>query len=140
VTSLPVTYVISFIMKVPLNRTQYKPQLAKVRPWREIEEFYIELINHGWQVEPMLQLVKHIISSKLSERLFAYTSADKLVVGIYEPMEWNREALHIEFYGQEQKWFFKYHPKPNEPVEFERQYKAERGIEKFNNFIKMIGW
>jgi hypothetical protein len=57
-----------------------------------------------------------------------------------DPMEWNREALHVEFDGQTQKWLFKYYPKPKEPIEFEQQYTADNGIEKFDNFIKMIRW
>jgi hypothetical protein len=127
-------------MKVPLNITKYKPETAKVQPWSDIEQHYVDLNNHDWQLDPLLQLVRHIIATKLSDRLFAFTSMDKLVVGIYDPMEWNREALHIEFDGQTQKWFFKYYPKPKEAVEFERQYSADKGIEKFDNFIKMLKW
>lgn len=88
----------------------------------------------------MLQLVKHIISTKLSDRLFAYTSMHKLVVSIYKPIEWNREALHIEFDVLDNKWHFKYYSKPKEPVEFERNYAPEKGIEKFDAFIKLIKW
>lgn len=130
-------FVLCAIMKVPLNISKYKSQTAKVQPWPDIEQHYIDLNNHGWQLSPLLHLVRHIIATKLSDRLFAFTSMDKLMVGIYDPMEWNREALHIEFDGQTEKWLFKYHPKPNEPVEFERQYSAHKGIEKFDNFIKM---
>jgi len=127
-------------MKKPLNITQYKPCTTKVLPWPDIESFYENLRKHGWQIDPLIQLVRHIITTKLCDRLFAYTSIDKLVVGIYDPMEWNREALHIEFDGPTQKWFFKYYPKPQEPVEFERKYPAAKGIEKFENFIKMLKW
>ncbi|NOT50971.1 MAG: hypothetical protein HOP10_06815 [Chitinophagaceae bacterium] len=127
-------------MKTPLNIQKYKAQTATVRPWAEIEQNYISLKNTDWQIDPLLQLVRHIIETNLCNRLFAFTSHDKLVVGIYDPMEWNREALHIEFDGQTQKWFFKYYPKPNEPIEFERKYTADKGIEKFDKFIKMMKW
>ena len=123
-----------------MNTAKYKPQTVNVRPWSDIEQHYLDLNNLGWQLEPLLHLVRHIIATKLSERLFAFTSMDKLVVGIYDPMEWNREAIHIAFDGQSQKWFFKYHPKPNEPLEFERQYPADKGIEKFDNLIKILKW
>ena len=118
---------------------QYKAQTAAARPWDEIEEHFTKWFEGVYQNSIVL-LVKHIRSSGLSQRLFAYTSMDKLVVGIYDPIEWNREALHIEFEVHEQKWWFKYHPKPNEPIEFERQYPANNGIEKFDQFIEMLKW
>ena len=117
----------------------YKAQTAIVRSWDDIEEHFTKWFQGQYQ-DNIAILVKHIKMSGLSQRLFGYTSMDKLVVGIYNPMEWNREALHIEFDVQGQKWLFKYYPKPNEPAEFERQYSAEKGIEKFDNFIKIINW
>ncbi len=65
---------------------------------------------------------------------------DKLIVGNIEPLEPLRETLHIDFIKQEQKWQFKYYTQPLRSVEFERYYAAEKGIEKFDNFIKMINW
>ncbi|MBX3241367.1 MAG: hypothetical protein KIT80_17790 [Chitinophagaceae bacterium] len=117
----------------------YKPQTATVRPWDDIEEHFTKWFQGQYQ-DNIATLVKHIKMSGLSQRLFGYTSMDKLVVGIYNPMEWNREALHIEFDVEGQKWFFKFYPKPNKPAEFERQYPADKGIEKFDNFIKMVKW
>lgn len=98
---------------------KYKPQTAKAHPWDEIENFYIDLNKNGWNNESIIKLVQHIKHTNLSSRLFAYTSHDKLVISIYNPIEWNREALYIEF---------------------ERKYDADKGIEKFDNFIKMINW
>ena len=73
-------------------------------------------------------------------RLFAYTSLDNLVIGIYDPMEPDRETLHVKYDNQLQQWLFKYYPKPFEPVEWEKQYPVDKGVEKFDNFIKMIKW
>ncbi|MBL7869465.1 MAG: hypothetical protein JNM71_15725 [Flavobacterium lindanitolerans] len=117
----------------------YRPQTAKVRSWDDIEEHFTKWFQ-GQYLDNIVLLVKHIKISGLAQRLFGYTSMDKLVVGIYNPLEWNREALHIEFDFKGQKWVFKYYPKPNEPVEFERQYPADKGIENFDNFIKMVKW
>jgi hypothetical protein len=119
---------------------KYKEQTAKTRPWSEIEGHYTHLISRGWELDPMRQLVQHIIRTELSNRLFAYTSMDKLVIGIYDPMEWNREALHIEYDGTERLWSFKFLAKPNAPVEFERTYGTEEGMIKFDNFVKMLKW
>ncbi len=127
-------------MQIPLNMDNYISQESKARPWPDIEQHYVDLNIHGWRLEPLLELVRHIMATKMSDRLFAFTSMDKLIVGIYDPMEWNREALHIEFDAQSQKWFFKYYPKPNEPGEFERQYIGDKGLEKFDNFISMMKW
>ena len=88
----------------------------------------------------MLELVRHIKGSDVAKRLFAYTSLDKLVISIYEPIDAAREALHIVFERQVQEWSFRYYSKPNKPVEFERDYSAEKGIEKFDSLIKMINW
>ena len=127
-------------MRKPLNPKKYKDQTAIVRSWAEIEQHYINLTKNGWDLKPMIELVQHIIKTKISERLFAYTSMDKLVVGIYNPLEWNREVLHIEFDVHSQKWYFMYYPKPNEPIEFERQYDPGAGLDKFDKFIKLKKW
>jgi hypothetical protein len=119
---------------------KHKPQTAKARPWDDIEEHYIDLNKHGWGHHRLLDLVRHIKSTGLKDRLFACTSMDKLVVSIYDPLEWDREALHIEFDRQNQCWNFKYLSRPNEKPEFERQYNAEFGLDKFDKFVSMIKW
>ncbi|MBX2956290.1 MAG: hypothetical protein KF846_09045 [Cyclobacteriaceae bacterium] len=121
--------------------TRYKPQTAKARPWDDIEEHYVDLNKHGWGHERLLELVKRIKSSGLRDRLFAYTSIDKLVVSIYDPIEWNREALHIQFDRQNQRWTFEYYAKPpGTKPESERQYSSDLGIDKFFKFIEGIKW
>jgi hypothetical protein len=120
--------------------TKQKPQTAEARPWDEIEGHYIELNRQGWGHDRLLELVRHIKATGLVDRLYAYTSMDKLVVSIYDPVEWNREALHIEFDRHSQRWDFKYISRPNEKPEFERQYSAELGLEKFDKFVLMIKW
>lgn len=120
--------------------TKQKPQTAKARPWNAIEGHYMDLNKQGWGHDRFLELVRHIKATGLVDRLYAYTSMDKLVVSIYNPIEWNREALHIEFDRHNQRWDFKYTSRPNEKPEFERQYSAELGIEKFDKFISMIKW
>ena len=114
--------------------------MVKARPWTDIEHDYQKLVSQNWQIQPMVDLVKHIINSRLSDRLFAYTSLDKLIVGIYDPLEPHRETLHIKFDGNTQKWLFEYYPKPFEPVEFQREYSFDKGIEKLEGFLKLIKW
>lgn len=116
------------------------PRIVNVYSWDSIEEHYNNLNKLGWGHDKMITLIKHIKSTGLSSRLFASTSLDKLIIGIYDPMEWDREALHIEFDRQNACWHFKYYPKPDEKIEFERKYDSQLGIEKFDSFIKMIKW
>ena len=119
---------------------KYKPQTSKALTWDEIEKHYADLNENGWKQDELLKLIKHIKSSELCNRLFAYTSMDKLVISIYNPIEWNREALHIDFDSQNKNWNFNYFSKPNEKSEFEKKYKESIGIEKFDDFIGLIKW
>lgn len=127
-------------MKPPFTISKYKPQTAKALSWQEIEQKYADLTGIHPEFNPMLLLVKHIASTTLSTRLFAYTSMHKLIISIYNPIEWNREALHVEFDTLVKKWYFWYYSKPKEPIEFERTYSSEKGIEKFDAFIRQINW
>lgn len=121
-------------------RRVYKPQLAQPTSWTGIEAFYRDLLANGWALMPMVDLIRHITGTKLHERLFAYTSLDMLVISIYNPIEFGRETLRIKFNPDLQQWHFSYSPKPFEPAEFERHYHPDKGIEKFDNFIRMMKW
>jgi hypothetical protein len=69
-----------------------------------------------------------------------YTSLDKLVISIYETIDPREEALHVSFDLRLNKWHFEYFAKPFIDSEFVRNYPAEEGVEKFDNFLKMIRW
>jgi hypothetical protein len=121
------------------KRVPYKPPfLAMARPWSDIEQHYIECFQG--QHTNLLELVRHIQTSDLSERLFAYTSMDKLVISIYDRIDTFVEALHINFDIENAKWHFEYYAHPFKDPEFVRTCSADKGIEKFDNFIKMIKW
>ena len=79
--------------KVP----KYKSRSVKIVPWETIEQRYIDLISHSWCVEPVLALVQFIRNNGYNERLFGYTSLDRLIITIYSPAEWQRESLTIAF-------------------------------------------
>ncbi len=122
------------------EKRKYNPQYAESRDWNEIQEWYMELTESNAGFKPIFNLVKHINESDLRSRIYAFTSVHKLIVGVYELIEWNSEALHIEYNLTNEKWFFKYHPKPFEPVEFERKYDKDLGILKFENIINYLNW
>ena len=121
--------------------TKTKPQ-----DWTFIAAQYQDLNNLGWGHEKMLALVQHIISSGASNRLFAYTSLDTLKVSNYEPLEAS-EILRIHFDSKKQLFCFDYFSSDSggklydkEQPEFQRQYPAEAGIEKFDQFLRWIRW
>ena len=122
------------------EKKKHNPQYAESRDWNEIQEWYMELTETNAGFEPILNLVKHINESEFQNIIYAYTSVHKLVIGIYDLIEWNSEALHIEYDLASEQWFFKYHPKPFEPVEFERKYPKDLGMVKFNNIINYLNW
>ena len=121
------------------QRAQYRPTSVKAMSWDEIELHYVDLVRLGWRHEGFVALIKHIKSSALSERLFAYTGMDTLNISIYNPIEWNREVLRIEYDQPSAYWYFTYCSLPFQPT-LERKYPSNLGIERFDNFIKMIGW
>ena len=114
------------------------PWPTKAQTWDDIENRYINDWE-GQHVE-LLELIRHIKNSELSEKLFGSTSMDKLVVSIYDPLDYRRESLHITFDLVDRKWHFVYYAKPFADAEFIKIYNEDKGIEKFDNFIKMIGW
>jgi len=121
-------------------KTKYQPVLITPRLWDEIESFYVDLILEGWELSDLLSLVKYIRQNDLSKKLFAFTSLDKLIITIYNPAEFNRESLHIQYDMVRKLYIFKYYPLPYEPVEFERSYPGEVLLEKFQNLLGYLKW
>jgi hypothetical protein len=105
-------------------------------------------LSKGWDTieqesfgEPeMLNLVQYIKSSGISERLYGTRSVDRLILNLYDRIEFDREALHIRFNKQTAKWEFTYYSVPFKGPEFKREYNSDKGIEKFENFIRLINW
>jgi hypothetical protein len=120
------------------TKKTYQPWNAKAKTWDNIESGYVEY----WEGKHtrLLELVQDIKNTDLSNRLFGSTSMDKLVVSIYDPIDYRKEALHITFDLWNRKWHFEYIAMPFQEPEFVRTYDEEKGIEKFDNFIKMIKW
>lgn len=116
---------------------KYQPRNTKAQSWDFIEYRFATDFS---KYKKMHELVKHIRKSDFARRLFGSTSMDKLVVSIYDPIDYRKEALHINFDIYNDKWHFYYFAMPFQDPEFVRTYPADKGIEKFDNFIKMIRW
>jgi len=117
---------------------KYQPWNSKAQSWDYIENRYLE----DWKVRHsrLLELVRHIKNTDLKNRLFGSTSMDKLVVGIYDPLDYRKESLHITFDLSAKRWNFEYIAMPFDGPEFVRNYDEELGVEKFDSFINMIKW
>lgn len=121
----------------------YKPWRAEAVDWQEIENRY----TRNWEGKhiKMLELIRHIRNTSLINRLYGSTSMDKLVVSIYDPLDYRNESLHITFDLNSNKWLFEYWAKPSSGLEhnkpeYTRVYDALFGIDKFDDFIRMMKW
>lgn len=121
-------------MTYPLSHT-------KAHSWDYIGEFFSS--DHGGVNSKMVDLVNHIQQSDLSKRLFGYVSIldfNRLIISIYDPIDFHKESLHIAFDTSKNTWSFNYYAKPFQDPEFVRTYSVDKGIEKFDKFISMIKW
>ena len=65
---------------------------------------------------------------------------DKLVVTVYDKIDVFKEALHVTYNLQTDKWHFEYYAKPFQDAEFIRTYDSEIGIQKFDDFLQKVNW
>lgn len=126
------------------KRVAYEPPwYAKAQPWDDIEQHYMKWFA-GRHVE-MVKLIRHIRTSDLASRLYAYTSMDKLVISVYDKLDPLKESLHVTYDMETFRWTFEYYGGPlygqhETTPEFCRVYDKDLGINKFNEFIERIGW
>ena len=111
--------------------------MYNIRTWD-----YIEHAASLGGEEKMVELIRHIKSSEISKRIHGTWDVVKLVLSVYDndPMQLYKEALHITFDSTTDSWIFEYYAVPYKKLEFEREYQADKGIEKFESFVKMIRW
>src|ERR1700721_2370823 len=119
-------------------RRQEKLWSNRAQTWEYIENRFRTDFGGGYT--KIIELVQYIRNSGLAGRLYGYKSMDKLVISIYDTIDPRKDALHISFDLNFNKWHFEYFAKPFVDPEFVRNYPAEEGLEKFDNFLKMIRW
>jgi hypothetical protein len=118
---------------------QYKPRLSTPRSWDDLEDSFNRWFGQQYK-STIAELIRHIQKNGLDKRIYGLSSMDKLVISIYNPIEWHREALHVTFDITSQNWHFVYYSMPFQSPEFVRTYAMENGMEKFDQFIQMINW
>jgi hypothetical protein len=121
-------------------KNTYTANLVPSQPWDSIEAFYVSLTNDAFDQQPMVDLIRHIRSAYAENRFHAFTSMHTLVVSINNPIEFNRDNLRIDYHHRDTIWELNYLSNPFKPAEFIRRYPAQLGVEKFDSFVKMIGW
>lgn len=113
-------------------------RLNNAQSWDYIENRF--RTDFGETHVKMVQLIQYMRDSGISERLFGYSSMDKLVISVYEKIDPAKEALHITFDSETNRWHFQYFAVPYKDPEFVRDYQADKGIEKLNSFLNYINW
>jgi hypothetical protein len=108
------------------------------RSWDSIINTYKSIDENSYL--KMIELVSYIKNSDFKNKLFGTTSLTKLIISIYNPMQFNRETLHIDFDPNSNKWHFQYFSLPFQDPEFIRTYDSNDGIRKFNQIIKFLKW
>jgi hypothetical protein len=108
--------------------------------WSDIEEHFRRLsIEHGFGGE-MLNLVRHIRTTGLADRLFAFTSMHDLIIGSYPELERHIETLHVSYNAKNSAFHLEYYASPTRSPEVTRTYSSEVGLQKFHDFIGYLKW
>lgn len=118
--------------------SRYQYSSFKSQPWEDIELFFCTFFDPPKY--KMVDLVQHIRTSDLDKRLFASKSLDSLIISVYDDIDRHKDALNIKYDLGTNLWHFEYYAKPFLNAEFVRIYPGDKGIAKFDNFIKLIGW
>jgi hypothetical protein len=79
------------------------------RPWPEVVEFYRALVvDSGWDLRPMLELIEKIASSPYATGLFPATSLARLCLARTRTIRWNHEMLTVQYDPVGGRFLFEY--------------------------------
>lgn len=114
----------------------------KTTPWAEIAGFYRDLVqNHGWPIQPMLDLVSFIERSSYSQSLFACTSHELLLVTRVPDPYADECRLEIRFDRVSQSFMFRYLQRFDDAAPWSRTCGANEGIAVFERLmVKRLRW
>jgi hypothetical protein len=114
------------------------PWHVKAREWEDLKEYFL-----AKECYEMLPLIEHIEKSGAGDRLFGTTALqhnNTLIMGVYDPINTKKEALHIHLDLTQKQWVFRYFHEQTPEPNFERTYAVEKGIEKFDQVLRMVRW
>lgn len=113
------------------------------RPWSNVVQYYQNLVpDHGWNIEPMIQLVKQIEASGFAAGLFPYTSMFTLCIAHRHTPRMHQEELRITFSPAENRFHFEYWSQPLvKPGPWKRTCGAEDGFATLERILlKRVRW
>ncbi len=108
------------------------------KSWPAITSFYRGLIDqHGWKIEPMLDLVEYVSRSPYATSLFAATSHDQLHIGRVQDFVCGDNDLTVAFDPNTRQFLFSFqqreddlHPWSTNCAEGEWQQSFQRVLHK----------
>ena len=123
----------------------YTPLRNPSQSWEQTEAIYIRLIQKKWPVKGILDLVKYIRSSGLSERLYGYTSHENLLIGASNYLTPDHQILQIdldEYFRKKdlgEKLHLKYYDQKG-VIAWETSCTGEYLVKAFDEFIMQNKW
>lgn len=123
----------------PIQKYHY-PNYVNKNDWADLKGEFEDLVKHGWNQQPMFDLLEYISNESIGQRIYGTASINNLKLTIYDTGGYAKETLSIVFDGQHEKWKFTYYSVPFEKRPFYREYPKELGIEKFDQIIKWLRW
>jgi len=121
---------------------KYRPLTQNIITWDKIEKYYLDQISSGFNRGNILALISYIQNNDIGKRVFGCTSflGERLIVTIYNPAEWRRESLFIQYNIHTERWCFEYYPKPYEASEMIRYCDNNELVNRFCKFIEWLKW
>lgn len=110
-------------------------------PWNEVVDWYQQLCQAGWKLEPLLELVRFLSGSGYSAGLFAYTSHDALGLGRVTDFGARDAELRVEFNLVRQVFRFSYYQGENDRTPWSQECAAADGRRTIEHILhKRLRW
>ncbi len=111
---------------------------VKGRPWPGISDTYRRLIEHNWDMQPMLSLVNSIAASRYADGIFAVTSLSTLCVGQTPEFEMDRHCLRVDF--KNDRFVFRYIESSFRGAAWQKECGRNEGFSTFEHVIGRLKW
>jgi hypothetical protein len=111
---------------------------VKSRPWSEIAEHYRDLVEHDWDMRPMLRLVEQMTASDYATGIHATTSVSTLCIAQTAEFEFDKEMLRV--YLRQGRFIFEYRESPYSINTWKKECENDQGFETFQHVVSQLGW
>ncbi len=110
----------------------------KSRPWHDIERTYRNLVDHNWDMQPMVSLVEAIASSPYAEGTFGTTSLATLCVGQTAEFDLDRNVLRVDF--AKRQFVFRYIESSFKGTAWQKECGPDEGFSTFEHVVGRLKW